>query len=417
MRIQLFATFIFIIIHVTCQAQIKYEKGYIIKNDNQRIECFIRNADWELNPTNFKYSLSQDGEIENGNIDDINEFGIYNVIKYVKAKVHVDQSSVVLNRLSDERNPVFVKEQVFLKVLVEGKASLFVHRAGEPWHFFYSMGDSITPLVYKRYLSPTATAEGRFGQILENETYKQQLINNLKCQGISTQAEIQRMKYAKKELVKLFVKYNECTQSDYVNYDEMQDRGRDVFNLSIRPGLGFNSFAVTKVPSSTSNMFNMDFAAKTNLRLGVEFEYILPFFKNKWSLAIEPTYNSFRTEEQKEAAVSGGILIGKMDYSAIEFPMSLRYYSFINESSKIFFNASYVIGTNIGSPLAYERRDGSVFRSFDMSNPKMVAAGLGYKYKNRLCVEIRYYQSRNLGGAAVYSVYRSTAVILGYSMF
>jgi hypothetical protein len=417
MRIQLFVIFILIVIHVTCQAQITFEKGYIIKNDNQRIECFIRNADWELNPTNFKYSLSQDGEIENGSIDDVMEFGIYNVIKYLRATVQLDQSSVVLNRLSNERNPAFVKERVFLKVLIEGKASLFAHRAGEPWHFFYSMGDSITPLVYKRYLSPAATAEGRFGRILENETYKQQLINGLKCQGISTQAEIQKLKYAKKELVRLFVKYNECIQTDYANYDEMQDRGRDVFNLSIRPGLGFNSFAVTKVPSSTSNMFNMDFGSKTSFRLGVEFEYILPFFKNKWSLLVEPTYNSFQAKEQKEGNVSGGILVGKMDYSAIEFPMSLRYYSFINESSKIFFNASYVIGANIGSPLSYQRKDGSVFRDFDMSNLRMVGVGLGYKYKNRFSVEIRAYQSKSFGSPALRSVYRSSAVILGYSMF
>lgn len=216
--------------------------------------------------------------------------------------------------------------------------------------------------------------------------------------------------------MKLFVEYNECTQSEYVNYDQTQNRGRDKFNLSIRPGLDLNSLSVN---STTSDMFNLNFGKKLNYRLGVEVEYVLPFFKNKWSLSTEPAYISFSAEAQKEtASVAGDRIIAKVDYRAMEIPLSLRYYSFINGSSKIFFNVSFVTHANFSQPLIFLRTDGSTFRDFNMATSSAIAGGVGYKYKNKLSAEIRSYQSRRVtAGTPIFSDYRSTTIILGYSLF
>lgn len=40
-------------------AQINFEKGYFISNDNEKIECLIKSIDWKNNPTEFKYKLNE----------------------------------------------------------------------------------------------------------------------------------------------------------------------------------------------------------------------------------------------------------------------------------------------------------------------------------------------------------------------
>ena len=137
---------------IACFSQIVFEKGYFIDESNQRIECLVRNVDWRNNPTEFEYKMSEDSDLLRASIGTVTEFGVDNVSKWVRATVDIDQSGDGLNDLSKERNPVFEEKRVFLKVLIEGKASLFLFREGNLTRFFYRKDDSeIRQLVYKRY--------------------------------------------------------------------------------------------------------------------------------------------------------------------------------------------------------------------------------------------------------------------------
>src|SRR5690606_25081600 len=136
---------------IACFSQIVFEKGYFIDESNQRIECLVRNVDWRNNPTEFEYKMSEDSDLLRASIGTVTEFGVDNVSKWVRATVDIDQSGDGLNDLSKERNPVFEEKRVFLKVLIEGKASLFLFREGNLTRFFYRKDDSeIRQLVYKR---------------------------------------------------------------------------------------------------------------------------------------------------------------------------------------------------------------------------------------------------------------------------
>jgi len=44
------------------KAQIKYEKGYFISNNDSKTECLIYNMDWSINPVEFIYKSTEDAK-------------------------------------------------------------------------------------------------------------------------------------------------------------------------------------------------------------------------------------------------------------------------------------------------------------------------------------------------------------------
>lgn len=155
--------------------QINFEKGYFKDNEGEKTECFIKDNDWLKNPTAFKYKLSENGKIKDAGIDDVKEFSVPGSFKYIRVDVDMDTSSSDINKLSSYRTPLWKHEQLFLKVLVEGKASLFYYYDGEFERFFYSVNDtSIKQLVYKEFLNAN-------GQVVPNNSFIQQLFNHVNC--------------------------------------------------------------------------------------------------------------------------------------------------------------------------------------------------------------------------------------------
>ena len=209
MRKQLLLIALFTILCAESYSQIIFENGYFIDESNNKNECLIKNVDWKNNPTEFEYKFSQNDTVHKATIKTVKEFGIYNVSKYIRAKTNIDKSSEQIDKMSSERNPNFQEELLFLKVLIEGKASLFLYIDGNLTRFFYKLNDSeIQQLVYKRYLIDDI--------ILENNSFKQELFLKLKCEEIVLN-DIKNLRYSNRDLEKLFIKYNKCTGSDYIN--------------------------------------------------------------------------------------------------------------------------------------------------------------------------------------------------------
>ena len=124
-------------------SQNSFDKAYFVNNAGERIECFIKNKDWLYNPDEFEYKVSLDVEKKVENIKRVKEFGIYNKLKYVRFTVEIDRSSDNITTLSKERRPIFNKETLFLKMLIEGKANLYSYtdNKGGLKRFFYNVND------------------------------------------------------------------------------------------------------------------------------------------------------------------------------------------------------------------------------------------------------------------------------------
>jgi hypothetical protein len=388
--------------------QIVFENGYFINDVDQKVNCLIKNIDWDCNPGNFEYKLSQDDSVKKADINKIKEFGIIGVSKYIRANVNIDRSSDDISELSKERNPTFHEEELILKVLVEGKASLFMYEVKNIKRFFFKTDNStINQLVFKRYF----TYDNKFAY---NNQFRQQLLNTLTCQGL-TQQIFERVNYIKRDLEKVFVDYNKCKGYESTTYESKQKK--DLFNLSIRPGLNFNSLEIHNILYSS---MNSQFKREPEFRLGFEAEFILPYNKNKWGLILEPTYQCFISKNTKEATnIVGGFLITRINYQSIEMPIGIRHYFFLNDNSKIFINASYMFNLAGNSTIDFIRSDGSIVNSLKIRSRNNLAFGLGYKYKNRYGLEMRYLTNREILNDYLtwFSSYKTFSIVFEYTLF
>ncbi len=399
------------ILSFTTYAQITFEKGYYITNSGQKVECLIRNVDWKNNPTKFDYKTEENSEIKKATIETTKEFGIYNVSKYSRYTVQIDRSSEHLSELDENGEPIFKEEQLFLKSLVEGKATLFSYEDGSLRRYFYSVNDAIVKqLIFKKFLKPESLT------IRKNNTYRSQLWNDLKCPEVSIN-NIKQLNYYKKDLTKFFINYNECNDSEYILFGKKK-RSKNAFSLTIRPGLNSSSLTV-KNPSrsASSRSRNVSFDNELGFRFGIEAEYVFPFNKNKWALILEPTYQYYKSENQitlDPDTVFQRTEIVKADYSSIELPIGIRHYFFLSDKSKIFINCSYTLDFSTKSTIEYE-----TVPNLSGKTGTNLAFGLGYKQNNKYSIEIRYMTPRNLlGNYQIWeSDYKTISVIMGYTIF
>lgn len=125
-----------ILTSLSSYSQIEFENGYIINNNSEKINCLIKNNDWKNNPSEILYKLEENSDIEKGTIEDIQEFGISSKIKFKRFLVNIDMSREETNNLTQEKNPLFKEETLFLKQLIEGKANIFIYKSSSMTRFF-----------------------------------------------------------------------------------------------------------------------------------------------------------------------------------------------------------------------------------------------------------------------------------------
>lgn len=403
----IFAIFL-TILSVKSFSQIAFENGFFINESNEKINCLIKNNDWMYNPSKFEYKISEDDSVQIADFNEAREFQVPGVFKYVSANVKIDRSSDDINKLSRDKDPIFQDEVLFLKVLIEGEASLYVYETGDLKRFFYKTPDTeIRQLVYRRYLINKLNA-------VINYMFRQQLFVDLKCQSL-TQSNFENIEYNKRDLEKLFIKYNGCMGSGYVTYGAKVKK--DLFSLSVKPGLNSTNLTIKNAASGWEN----DLGHALNFRFGIEAEYILPYNRNKWGIILEPSYQYFNSKNTKEANnVSGGILATEVNYQSIELPIGIRHYFFINDKSKIYINLSYIRDlNNAGSLVKLSRGDGSVLNSFKIKSGQNMSLGIGYNFMNRYIIEMRYNTKRNVLSDYLFwdSEYKAFSIILGYTLF
>ncbi len=375
-------------------AQINYDQGYFINDKNEKIDCLIKNRDWRNNPAEFQYKLSKNAESQTATIDSVKEFGINSFSKYQRFDIEMDRSSKEVENMSTSRDPEFKKERLFLKTLVEGNASLFFYQEVNLKRYFIKTVDAeIEQLIFKKY----KTFEK---QVKENRQYLVQLSDQLKCDSTITIEKLKKLEYKNKPLVKMFEEYNQCVNTQFINYEKLHKR--DKFNLNLRGG-----------PHLSTLIFNnTEFEKKLGFKVGVELEYIFPVNKNKWALILEPTFQYSKSEGLAQSVVIGSIKVIS-DYKSIEFPIGLRHFFYLNQNSKIFINASYVFDYTMSSKAYYEIGSSE----FPYESGQNYAFGLGYK-QNNLSVEFRYSTERRLLNfeTPLEIGYKNLALIFGYSI-
>jgi len=386
---------IFLFLSSFLSSQVRFEKGYIIDNQNRKFDCYIKNFDWKNNPESITYKLEKEDQPSKINVSEFKEFGIENECKFIKAKIEIDRSSNMTDKLSNNMRPDFAEEILLLKVLVDGKASLYSYQERNLTRYFFKVDNmDIEQLVYKKYLV-------NYSRIAENNQYQQQLTNNLKC---GKQKDINLVAYTKGHFTKYFANFNLCNGTEYVVYGKK--KLKNLINLSVKFGVNQSNFTFTEI--SSNGLFDLEYDPKTSFRFGASFEYFLPFGKNKWSLLLEAYYQKVNFSNpsnfQSDLEVSN---------SAIEVPFGVRYHKFFTENTELFLSALFVtdiFATTdvINSPI--DLSGSSTIGNFGF--------GLGLQHKT-ISLEARYVFGKNfLKDFASYKTeYKGLSLILGVSLY
>jgi hypothetical protein len=387
-------TALFTILSFAGYTQIKYDSGYFVTNDGRRNNCLIRNLDWHFNPSEFAYKQKEDGTVENASIGEVKEFGILNFSRYVRFDVDVDTSADETGQMDDNPEPEYKRETVFLKVLVQGKATLYEYRNQNMTRYYFQTDSlSLRPLVHKTYLRSHDEND-----ILENNLFRNQLISALQCAELNV-GRLSHLSYTESSLIRAFDTYNRSQHSNGEKIAFKQNRGQ--FNLSLRAGADLSGLTVNQTgfqPSSTT------YGNKIGATVGLEAEFVLPFNRIKWAAVIQPGYHYYKTDLSAS---------GSADYKFLEMGFGAREYFFVGRNSRLFATVLAFIDQPIGS--------GGVFFGADgLDTRTNFSAGLsaGYKYKNKCGIELQYILKREILDSYVsfQSRFHTTALIFSYTI-
>ena len=364
-------------------AQMKFIEGYIVTNDHKKTDCLIINSGNAESLMNFEYKLKGNNKIEKIELSKIEEFGVEDEIKCIRALIKIDVSPDRITQLKDTVNsPEWEEGHAYLKILVEGKvASLYSYFDEGKNLFFYSIGNSpIEPLYYKEYR--LEITPGIVEKSLLNNSYQEQLKQYLAC-GDSD--EVRKVSYSSKDLVKYFINYHICKGTDYT-----VPKSTRMNKANFRFKFGTNLNRIKLVAQDYVDASKVTFSLESSFGFGAEAEYLLAFNNYKWSIFAESNFYSYHTvySDNTFNSLHDGYII---DYKTIEVPIGVNYYLNINQNQRLFLRVAFVPNFILGSSYIAFHSDAH----YDFSPASRILFGVGYNYR-RLGLEFRYYSTQNI---------------------
>ncbi len=354
-------------------AQGKFHKGYLVDNVGNKSEVFFKKQNWKHLPEKISFKYFESSSYEEVDIKEVQAFGVNGEV-FERFTVEMDMSAPKekgMNRLSRQRGMNYETATVFLRKVVEGKLTLYVYDRYDFVRFFVS-GEQhkIEQLVYKEYMHSS-------NQAAVNDGYKQQLINLMDCEDINTES-VNYLRYDEKSLIKIFKKYYHCVDPNAV-YEEKEVEKIFYFNAIV--GVGLTKLKMKSDYGSRA----ADFPVSPELRLGVEFEYVVPYSNHKWGLFLAPSYHSFK----KEMVQNGKDY--KITYNSLEIAIGGKYYSHISKNTTLVFNMALDLDITFNSEYAPAK-----IEPLEVSSAPTIQLGAGMRFKNKHGFDLQFIPARNI---------------------
>lgn len=401
--------FLLLCIGLNTLAQIKFEKGYFISKNGTKTECLIKNEDWYNNPSNFEYKLNEAAITKNGTLETIDEFSVYGISKFQNHKVQIDRSTANTNKLTNSRISNFNTETLFLKLVIAGSANLYAYKDDNLIRYFFDKGTGeVEQLEYKMY-------ETKEQNIAYNRNYRLQLKQYLSCNNTKGAHNIS---YTERSLSKYFIKYNSCDDNNLATVFSEGANPIDVI-VKIKAGISAAELKVNASPFPRDPALD----SKLDVTFGFEVEYILPFNKNKWSVFIDPTYQSYASKKTiSYEEYNAGITATKTSaisfkYQSLSIPIGFKHYSFINTNHKLFFSLAFALNFPNKSTFVYTYNKKDSYELEVVTSPNFIL-GLGYQY-DRYSIETKFNTPVNILSKNVdYDTkFQAVSFTLGYRIF
>ena len=372
---KLTTTIVFCLFYISLFSQIRFEEAYFIDKNDQRVECLIKNEDWNFNPRAFEYKLTEESETKVIDVFEVKEFGIGKNLRYLGKTVSIDQSSDQVEFLSTKRNPEWLQQTVFLKVIVEGKYCLYEYRSSSAKKYFYRVsGGEISQLIFKTYKTNDFN-------VRDNNQYHQQLINIFQGTSINP-ARISSATYKLAALSQFFVQANKDTGAEFVLYKIR----RKTLLVHLKGKAGN-----CNIDFKNNFDLNADFGNIPTYGIGAEIEFVLPVNNNRWSIFLEPYYRTMQAEEQfMEANSFFDEYVGKVSYSSIEIPIGIKYNINVSKNFALYATIFGMTEAQLGEAIFINQLSGERILG-NYGAPNNIGAGIGMRLFKRVMIEGKYY--------------------------
>lgn len=383
-----FFTVLAVVLTTAFSAMAQDLEGYYINNSGQRVSGYFKDADF-TDASLLQFKEAKVGIYRTFPANDAKEYGVGTTFKFVKHNVKYDTSSSYDDALTTDAEPQWKEDIIFLNVLTEGSLTMYSYY-NKGYKFFYSVsGATPQQLIYKKYKAAD-------GQILKNETFKEQLIADAVCEKLKS-GDYNDLYYTKLSLVKFAEKYNRCKNDKAANYTNESVKTESSVSIAVYAGLRNSSFKIknSEPPVGKDTALNWAVGFEAAVKINEEgtweafgrAEYEKVDFEN--SGTVDRTYNSLTTT---------------YTYSSSIFSMGLgpRYNILLN-SSRLYIDAMASLAIPSGNIESYSVFTPSSSPSYTTKNVPdktettfYVTFGIGYEFGEKVGLELRYYSPKNL---------------------
>lgn len=355
-------------------AQSAFKPGYFITLDGNHIFCLINDLDKIVTPEKFSYKLTETDSVHTHTATSVREFGIGDSTRFIARQVKMDLANY--QNVSPTSTTVVVYDKtLFLKVLVEGKASLYYYQEADFYRFFYSIDTiQMEQLVFFKYQKPNVG-----NAMVYYNKFRDQLWVNVRC-ATAERKDVESLRYNKKDFIKYFVNYNICSNSEYYLSESVLSPGKTTLHISPEIGSELNRGAFESIyqPLTFSPW-------TTSFRPGIDLELVLPRTHGKNALLLNPKLSHYTTDP----TINGTPI--SIDYIALLTPFGYRRYFYKSNSFNIY--ANFVMTMNFHFKLRKEAY--YLTAPLEANRNTTFGAGIGASYK-RIGVEMRANSPANL---------------------
>lgn len=372
---------IFLILSTTFTwAQTKFEKGYFLNKENQKVACLIKNNKWLESPINIIYKMTEGGEELVADPSTIKGFQVNGGAFYQTLTAEFPTYKDKIAQQNSNAEITTVERTVFIKQLLDGNASLFEYRIGNEHVYIYGFeGNTPKVLLYNEYL-------GKDNRIRTNNVFRNQLYESVNC---GSNQNIQELKYTRKSLEAYFVDFNTCSDpKGELEEQSVLEKPKSKLSVVLWAGAQRYDFAVALERQI------LDYDKTITPKIGVELENIFPFNNNKWALFLSAAFTSHSSEALITNDVGFERVGSEFELSRIENVIGGRHYMFFNDKSSLFIEGGVVfdfdLKTNVtGITFSGQRLDESQINFTVMS-------GVGYSYNQNFYARLGYYFDQNI---------------------
>lgn len=388
-------------INFALSAQNKTNKGYIIKNNGEKIFGYFKKKSFSDSPDYIDFRTDSQSDFKKFPPAQISEFFLDDNVKFTSALVKLDLSSDKIANLSYLKEPEFIDKHIFLKVILEGKANLFVYNKKGIKKYFYSIEKGeISQLIYKRYYKGIKN-------VAYNNTYRQQISSSFfDCKKIK-QKEYTSIGYNANSLIKFFIDYNSCQdQTSTVLY-----KNESKVDFSIMPRIGVFNMNIGISHKNIATL-GVDFGSFSGLRYGIlgQARY------DNWTifLGFESNSKVNKTVTIKTSSPTLPTQDVTLEYKSFEVLAGIKYGYNLDENSTI-----YVFGGIANESRSELKIDYTVSRDFsEIQSDANVFIGLGYSY-NKFNLDAKMTIAKNFfpNSSNFNSKITEFGLMLGYEIF